>query len=192
MPFEELREEGHEVTGLFYNPNVHPLIEFRRRLKAQRVLQERLPIAVIYVEEYGLREFLEAVDWRGGGRCEDCYRLRLSRTARKAADRGMDAMTTTLLSSRHQDHQLIRRVGEECAEQAGVEFLYRNWRPLAEESHRRAQKMNLYLQSYCGCIFSECERYRETSRHLYRGPGPLEEPQPPTSREGGVNADERR
>ncbi len=85
----------------------------------------------------------------------------------------MEAMTTTLLSSRHQDHDLIRRIGEGCAQEAGVEFLYRDWRPAAEESHRRAQKMNLYLQSYCGCVFSECERYRDTARHIYHGPGPV-------------------
>jgi predicted adenine nucleotide alpha hydrolase (AANH) superfamily ATPase len=35
-PLRRLREQGHEVTGLFYNPNIHPYQEFRRRLDAVR------------------------------------------------------------------------------------------------------------------------------------------------------------
>ncbi len=171
-PYEALIEDGHEVTGYFYNPNIHPLIEFRRRKKAQKVLQERLPIRVIYEEDYGLREYLQHVGWRGDARCAGCYRLRLGRTAREAADRGFGAFSTTLLGSGHQDHELIAGVARQCAQEAGTEFLYRDWRPLAEESHERARSMNLYLQNYCGCVFSECERFRDTSRHLYRGPGP--------------------
>jgi len=170
-PWERLTAEGHDVTALFYNPNIHPLIEFRRRLKAVRVLQERMPIEVVYVEEYGLTEFLEAVHRQGERRCEDCYRLRLGRTARDAAAGGFDAFTTTLLGSTHQNLALVARVGRECAAQAGVEFLDADWRSLAEGGHARAKQLRLYTQSYCGCIFSEYDRYKDTSRHVYRGPG---------------------
>jgi hypothetical protein len=175
-PFERLEAEGHEVTGYFCNPNIHPLIEFRRRLKAVKVLQERLPLAVIHEEEYGLTEYLDAVNWRGPDRCADCYRLRLRRTARTAAGRGFDAFTTTLLSSTHQDHDLVRRIGREEAEAAGTAFLCADWREHAEAGHERARKMNLYLQNYCGCVFSERERFEDTTKHLYRGPGPKVEP----------------
>ncbi len=174
-PHEALTGEGHEVVAFFYNPNIHPFIELRRRMKAQRVLQERVPLRVIYEEEYGLRRFLEQVDWRGEGRCGDCYALRLGRTARLAAEGGFDAFTTTLLGSPQQDHDLVRRVGERCGAGGGVEFLYRNWRPLAAEGHERAGTMRLYRQNYCGCVFSEWERFRDTTRHVYRGPGPLQE-----------------
>jgi hypothetical protein len=170
-PYEQLTDEGHEVTGFFFNPNIHPLIEFRRRLKALKVLQERLPVEVIYEEDYGLYQYLEAVDWRSDHRCADCYRLRLDRTARETAERGFDAFTTTLFTSTHQDHETIREVGTRCAEQHGVEFLVRDWRDLAEHNHQQAKKMNLYRQQYCGCIFSENERYKDTTRHLYRGGG---------------------
>ncbi len=118
-PFEQLTGAGHRVTGCFFNPNIHPLIEFRRRLKAVRVLQERAADARHLREDYGLVAYLDAVDWHSPARCEGCYRLRLVHTARLAADRHFDAFTTTLLSSTHQDHELIRRVGEEAAEQSG-------------------------------------------------------------------------
>jgi predicted adenine nucleotide alpha hydrolase (AANH) superfamily ATPase len=173
-PFEQLTGEGHEVGGHFCNPNIHPFIEFRRRMKALKVLQERMPINVVYEETYGLPDYLAAVRWSGEAaeRCADCYRLRLARTAEQAAVRGFSAFTTTLLGSVQQDHELIRRVGEECAREAGVEFHYADWRPVADECHRRAREMKLYLQSYCGCVFSEWERFRDTARHVYRGQGP--------------------
>jgi len=167
-PFRELSAEGHAVTALFYNPNVHLLIEFRRRLKAMKVLQEHQPIPVIYVEQYGLREFLENVNWRGDERCTDCYRLRLDRTAHEARERGFEAISTTLLGSTHQDHDLIRQVGVECALREGLQFVARDWRPLAEEGHREASRLHLYRQQYCGCIFSEYDRFKDGSKHLYR------------------------
>jgi predicted adenine nucleotide alpha hydrolase (AANH) superfamily ATPase len=163
------------VLGFWYNPNVHLFVEFRRRMKALKVLQERLPLPIVYDEEYGLERFLCGTRWQDSPaeRCASCYRLRLGRTAQEAARRGMAAFTSTLLSSTHQDHGLVRRVGEECAAEHGVEFLYADWRPVSEESHERARAMGLYLQGYCGCVFSEWERYRDTSVHAYKGSGPL-------------------
>jgi hypothetical protein len=95
--------------------------------------------------------------------------LRLTRAAGKAREEACDAFSSTLCASTHQDHALIRAVGEESGRAAGVQFLYRDWRSLAEESHKRASHYNLYLQQYCGCIFSECERFKDTTKHLYGG-----------------------
>lgn len=174
-PFEELEAEGHDVTGYFYNPNIHPLIEFRRRLKSVKVLQERMPVEVIYEEAYGLQHFLEEVDWRSGRRCRDCYRLRLERTAEVAAREGAEAITTTLFTSPHQDHELVAEVGRKCAERLGIDFLYRDWRDMAEGNRERARDLGLYLQQYCGCMFSEYDRFKDTGRHLYKGSGPAGE-----------------
>ncbi|MCK4375448.1 MAG: epoxyqueuosine reductase QueH [Candidatus Brocadiae bacterium] len=186
-PYEQLAGRRHDVTGYFYNPNIHPLIEFRRRKKALKVLQERMPISAVYEEDYGLMDYLAAVRWSSSDRserCADCYRLRLARTAQEAARRGFEAISTTLLGSSRQDHALIKLIGEECARESGLRFFHADWRPLAEGAHQRAKEMGLYLQNYCGCIFSEWERFRDTARHVYRGPGPAvpcEEPlEPPT------------
>jgi predicted adenine nucleotide alpha hydrolase (AANH) superfamily ATPase len=168
-PYESLTVAGHDVTVHFRNPNIHPLIEFRRRLKAMKVLQERMPFDAVYEEDYGLAYYLRSVRWDGPHRCRDCYRLRLEGTAGLAARRGFDAFATTLLGSTHQDHELIARTAHECAAAAGATFLAKDWRPLAADGHRRAKEWRLYLQQYCGCIFSEWERYRRTTTHLYRG-----------------------
>jgi hypothetical protein len=153
----------------FTNPNIHPLIEFRRRLKAVRALADHARVRLVADDRYGLRRFLEAVPWDRPERCLACYRLRLAETARVAAQEGFSAITTTLLASVHQDHDAVRRVGEEEAARRGLAFFYDDWRPLAEHGHAEARRMSLYRQQYCGCVFSEEERFSPTRLHLYRG-----------------------
>lgn len=177
-PLEELRGEGMEVTGYFYNPNIHPLLEFRKRLKALKVMQEAAGVEVIWEEEYGLGGFLQAVYGQPGPRCELCWALRMGATARLAGERGFDAFSTTLLISPHQDHEAVRRIAQEAAERCRVTFLYRDFRPLRGRSEEMAKKRMLYRQQYCGCLFSEYERYKDTTRELYRGSLPREERKP--------------
>ncbi|MFH1550315.1 MAG: epoxyqueuosine reductase QueH [Planctomycetota bacterium] len=168
-----LTDAGHKVEGFFYNPNIHPLIEFRRRLKSVRVLQEQLKFPLRAVEEYGLRRFLRLVAFREdqSERCPLCYRQRLYRTAQHAAENGYDAFTTTLLSSTHQDHNQIAEIGREAAARAGSKFYYQDFRPDSKAAHEEAKRRQLYLQNYCGCIYSEYERYRDTTKELYKGKG---------------------
>ncbi|HUX01358.1 MAG TPA: epoxyqueuosine reductase QueH [Phycisphaerae bacterium] len=158
-------------TAFFYNPNIHPLLEFRRRLKAVRTLADRKRLDLLADDRYDLREFLHAVPWDRPERCPACYRMRLEETARVAAERGFAAMTTTLLASTHQDHDAVRCIGEEAARAKGLAFHYEDWRPLAARGHEEAARSSLYRQQYCGCIFSEEERFAPTSVHVYRGGG---------------------
>ncbi len=168
-PLEELRKENIYVHGYFYNPNIHPLLEFRKRLKAVHIFQESDPLIVDYCEEYGLMEYLKNVNYEGDNRCEDCYRLRLRTTACYAREKGFDAFSSTLLFSEHQDHERVKKIGEQVSEQIGIPFEYRDYRYLCECSREIASKKMLYKQSYCGCIFSEYERYKDTTRNLYQG-----------------------
>lgn len=168
-PVRALREEGFAVTGLFYNPNIHPFMEFQKRLKAAKIAAERLKLEVSFDENYGLIPFLrfvvtnKAADFSPRVRCEICYRMRLERTAEFAAKDKFPLFTTTLLSSPHQNQELLRKIGEEAGAKFGVKFLYRDMRALHEESKKKAKKMSLYSQQYCGCIFSEYERYGSTT-----------------------------
>jgi len=171
-PLEALRAEGMELSGFFYNPNIHPFLEFRKRVKAVRVFLERDDLPVEIIEEYGLDQFVrEVYAPTKRARCENCLFLRLHRTAGRAREKGLESFTTTLLGSPDQDHALVREVGLRVAAATGVNFLYRDFRPLHERSHEAARQRQLYLQSYCGCCFSEYERYRDTTRELYRGGG---------------------
>ena len=157
-----------EVLPFFYNPNIHPLLEFRKRLKAVDVFAEREKIEIAADRTYGLQRFLGLVPPDGAGRCELCYRDRLGRTARYAAETGAGAFSTTMVSSTHQDHDAIRRAGEEAAGEPAVEFVYIDLRSQAAAGQATAKKMSLYRQQYCGCIFSEDERYKDTNTEIHR------------------------
>ncbi len=162
-----------DLAGIFfYNPNIHPLLEFRRREKALRVYLERDPLSAEIDAEYGLRAYLARVAEGGRvpesrrDRCRRCYRMRLEKTAELAAARGLAAISTTLLASREQDRDLVAEAGREAAERYGLEFAEADLRRvLPEEKMLRG----IYRQQYCGCIFSEEERYRDGNKHLYRG-----------------------
>lgn len=165
-------EPGGASPVVFWgNPNIHPLIEWRRRLKAVKMLVERARLPLIADETYGLVDFCRAVHGHEAvpERCARCYALRLGRAAQVARKAGCAAFTSTLVTSRHQDHALIRAAGEAAAAAEGVPFLYLDAR--AAEPDPDLVKM-LYHQQYCGCIFSEFDRFQDTSTHLWPPPAP--------------------
>lgn len=110
-------------------------------------------------DNYGLRDFVTSVVGDIDGRCSHCYDCRLEETARHASENGFTAFSTTLLISPYQNHELIISTAEQKAKKYGVEFLYRDFRPNFREGQRRAREKGLYMQKYCGCIFSEEDRY---------------------------------
>ena len=164
-----LREEGHEVTAFWYNPNVQPYKEFEARLQAFEEVCEAEGFAALVDPKYEPEEWLRAA-LEEDRRCVHCYRDRLHRTAREAADLGFDAFTTTLLASPYQDHGLAMTTGEEAAEEAGVAFLYRDFREHWRESRRRTFELGVYMQKYCGCIFSERDRFLGEPQEPGEGP----------------------
>jgi hypothetical protein len=154
-----LREEGFDVTAFWYNPNIHPFTEHRSRLEAMRSLAQAMNLPLIVWEGYEMIDYFRAVVGHEGDRCGDCFRLRLGKTAAVARERGLEAFTTTLLISPYQKHELLREVGEEVGREQGVEFYYQDFRPGFRESQRLSREFNLYHQKYCGCVYSEWERY---------------------------------
>ena len=170
----ELGEITANFHLFFYNPNIHPLLEYRKRLKSVHVLNERLRLPLQVQGEYGLEPFLRTV-WKDGaaGRCDRCYAVRLVETARQAATAGFRRFSSTLCVSPHQSHEAIRAAGDAAGRAHGVEFVYADLRPWREKTPPRA---GLYHQSYCGCIFSENERYADSDRECYRGAADGSEP----------------
>ena len=135
--FEALSNEGFEVIGYFHNPNIHPLIEFRRRLKAVKVLRDRNMLKILCDEEYGLREYLRKVSGRDDNRCSACYEMRLDNACAKAKKLDINYVTTTLLGSPHQDVELIAGIGQERADKHGIKFLERDFRQFQESGDIR-------------------------------------------------------
>lgn len=160
-PLAVLRDEGWDVSGWFYNPNIHPYREWqhRRDTLAQYAALTQFPVT--WVEGYDLPAFLQEALAAGSDRCLSCYRRRLSSVARAAREGGYDAFSTTLLVSPYQRHDELRRLGEEIARTEGIPFVYRDFRPGFRAAQARAKELELYRQPYCGCIFSERERYQK-------------------------------
>ena len=158
-PLKELRTRGHDVTGLFYNPNIHPYQEYDRRLQTIRDYAEKTLLNMIWAEGYPVEEFLRHVASRPEERCVYCLTDRMKYAAEKARQENFDAFTSTLLYSRFQKHDLIREIGEAVGRLSGVEFLYQDFRAGWNEGVRISKELGMYRQPYCGCIYSEKERF---------------------------------
>lgn len=158
-PLRKLRDEGMYVSGYFYNPNIHPYTEFRKRLSTVQDYAEHAVLPLEIDDAYDLRTFLSGVLDNGKERCLFCYRFRLERAFRKGIQEKVDAVTTTLLYSKYQRHDDIRKIGEALSDSYGIPFLYRDFRTGWREGVVESKALNMYRQQYCGCIFSEAERY---------------------------------
>jgi len=160
--FRTLAGRGMDFAGFYYNPNIHPLMEYLRRKEALAEVGRRMSVEIAFADqEYDPAVFLRQAAFREADRCRSCYALRLDRAAREARDKGFEGFTTTLLYSKYQDHEAIRAAGEAAAEAHGVAFAYEDFRPGWDEGIRLSKEWELYRQPYCGCIFSEFDRYRK-------------------------------
>jgi predicted adenine nucleotide alpha hydrolase (AANH) superfamily ATPase len=158
-PLERIKERGNEAVGYFFNPNIHPYQEYQKRLNALEIFSEKVGWKVIYRDEYLLEEFLRNVSHRVKERCHYCYSVRIEATAQEAKKERFDSFSTTLLQSSHQNHALIRQTGERVALEVGIPFYYEDFRQGWRRGVEVSKAMGLYRQQYCGCIYSERERF---------------------------------
>ena len=158
-PVPALREEGLETVGYFFNPNIHPYNEWLQRRQALETYAAAADLKVIYDDKYNPRDYFQKVAFRESHRCLICYQMRLRQAAHIARRGRFDYFSTTLLVSKHQKHEVIREVGEAIGAEYGVPFLYRDFRAGFRQTGETARAMGLYRQQYCGCLYSEVERY---------------------------------
>ena len=156
-PVPAFREQGQQVTGFFFNPNIQPDDEHARRLDALESFSPALGLDLVIAAAPG-GDSGSAAAGRADERCRRCYELRLRATAREARRSGFDAFSTTLLYSIHQKHELVRAVATEVARAEGVPFFYRDLREGWVEGGRSYRESGLYRQRYCGCLLSKLER----------------------------------
>ncbi len=167
-PLQVLRAESFEVTGYFYNPNIHPYREFKRRIAALVTFAEKKKFALEIDRNYGLTEYLRRVVHHEDKRCSICYDMRLGRAAARAAELGLDGFSTTLLYSKYQNHTLLKEKCARLAQKHGLQFVYRDFREGWQQGIDQSIAMDLYRQPYCGCIYSEQERYDKKLRKQLR------------------------
>lgn len=166
-PVQKLRADGIEPTGYFFNPNIHPYKEWEMRLKAAKDFASKADMNMLTDENYMLRDFLKkalAAEAVENGRCRMCYTWRLEQAAKFAVENGFDAFTSTLFYSIYQQHDLMKETAEFFGKKYGITFYYEDFRVGWQEGIDKSIELELYRQPYCGCIFSEEERYSKAIR----------------------------
>ena len=161
---EVLRTDKIEVTGFWFNPNIHPITEYRARRNCLREYAQTIDLSLIEKNDYALRPFIRSVAEDIERRCGKCYEIRLFEAAKQAKEGGFDSFTSSLFISPYQNHELMRETAERAAEEYGVDFLYRDFRPYFRAGQDFAREHGFYMQKYCGCVFSEEERYLKRNK----------------------------
>ncbi|MDP4181097.1 MAG: epoxyqueuosine reductase QueH [Bacillota bacterium] len=160
-PISVIREEKIDFKGIFFNPNIHPIEEFKLRKDNVNILSEKLNFDVDYFEDFRQDEW-ENFKGSEEQRCNFCYAMRIDKVASYAAQKGFDAFTTTLLVSPYQKHDLIRALGDTAAKKYGVNFYYKDFRHGFRQGQQQAKDLGLYRQKFCGCIAS----YQEAANRV--------------------------
>ena len=157
-PYYHLKEK-FELYGFRYNPNIHPYQEYQKRMETLKKFAEEENIKMIWKDEYKLETFLRQSSFREKLRCNFCYYDRLKYAAIIAKRGNFDYFTTTLLYSKFQNHDLLKQTAESVAKEYHIPFYYEDFREYWKEGIKLSKEREMYRQQYCGCIYSEYERY---------------------------------
>lgn len=154
-----------DIDLYYYNPNISPRAEYDARIAELERLVNRMPhenALRVIPGDYDNDAFMELCrghedDPEGGARCALCFRMRLAATAALAKALGSDYFTTTLSISPLKDAQLLNAIGAGLAGEAGVRWLYSDFKK--KNGYKRSCELSraygLYRQDYCGCAFSK-------------------------------------
>jgi epoxyqueuosine reductase len=159
FPIQFLKKETMDVVGYFFKSNIHPYTECRKRLEALETYAKAIHLKLIIEEEYNLESFIQDVVFRESDRCRLCYHARLKSTAVLAKKEKFDCFSTTLLYSKFQNHELIKIIGENIGGSVGIDFFYHDFRIGWKQGIEESKRMGMYRQQYCGCIYSEKDRF---------------------------------
>lgn len=164
---ERLMCDGHTVTGFFYNPNIHPVDEYEKRIEEARKAARQLGIELVE-GLYDRERWFESVkgleyEPEGKGRCEVCFRLRLEKTYEYLRKKMFGAFTTTLTVSPVKDALMVNAIGREIG---GDKFISADFKKKGgyQRAIELSKEWGLYRQHYCGCIYSLEEKYKKEKR----------------------------
>ncbi len=159
FPIQFLKNADMDIMGFFYRHNIHPYSECKKRQETLENYAKSIDLKLILQEGYELENFLQNVVFRESERCKFCYYERMRSTALFAKRGKFDYFSTTLLYSKFQNHNLIRSIGEAVGKSVGVKFFYHDFREGWKEGVEESKRLRMYRQQYCGCIYSEKERF---------------------------------
>lgn len=179
-PLGILREMQAELTGFFFNPNIHPSREYLQRGETLATYADQAGLPIIW-GDYRPEDYFQGVNHREEERCQICYRIRLEAAAGLAKNQGFEGFTSTLLYSRFQKHDIIREVGRQIARETSIPFIDQDFRRGWQEGVAISKEMGMYRQNYCGCLYSERDRNRSQVNGFFQGKPLAKFPQAPGS-----------
>ncbi len=157
---EKLARQGRAFTVLFYNPNIDTEAEYQKRLAENKRVCARfgVPFAELPYEPEVWRQAVQGLEEEPerGKRCSVCFRLRLERAARYAKENGFTSFSSVLGISRHKDLDQVNEQAVLAAQKEGIAYDLTNWRKGGTQELKNAlmREMQIYNQTYCGCIYS--------------------------------------
>lgn len=162
--------EKFDIISFWFNPNIQPAEENHLRKTAMLEMAAKKGFSVNFRTEYPESLWLENARSAGPDRCRFCYYLRMKEAAKAARECNAEGFSTTLLSSPYQKHELIRETAMKVAEEENIKFVYVDFRPFFYEGKKQAKEMGLYMQKYCGCLFSKDEaEMQRASKNVVSG-----------------------
>ena len=148
------------LTAIWYNPNIHPKVEYERRKNAFIEFCCLKDCNHVILDDYNMNRHIENVvlnvgkDKEFASRCEYCYYMRLKEVFKYASENGFDMVATTLTISPYQNHELIEKVGRKLSEEYNIEYITTDYSVHFREGQKMAREIGIYMQKYCGCVFS--------------------------------------
>ncbi|OQY01683.1 MAG: hypothetical protein B6I26_03550 [Desulfobacteraceae bacterium 4572_130] len=158
-PIKVLKKKEMDIVGFFFRHNIHPFTECIKRENTLKKYADDIDLKVIYQKDYNIENFIQSVVFREQKRCRSCYYARLIASAKIAKKGKFDGFTSTLLYSKFQNHELIYDIGKSIEKKYGIKFIYKDFRMGWEKGIKESKKLSMYRQQYCGCIYSEKQRY---------------------------------
>ena len=159
-PISHLKDMGYSVVVYFYNPNIHPEVEYRKRLDAEITLCKNFGVELIE-GEYDTDKFFDCakgleLEPEKGKRCDKCFELRLKQTAELAIKSGIKNFTTSIVISPHKNFQKLTDIGERIAKEYGLNYIAIDFKKKDGflKTNKISKELGLYRQNYCGCKFS--------------------------------------
>jgi len=163
FPVSELKSKGIEIEGLYYNPNIHPYEEFKKREDQVKKLAKIYDLKIHFLPDFE-QELWEEMKNSDKNRCNMCYQKRIARLFQFAKLQKFDAVTTSLLVSPYQDHDQIKELGEKYSNKYNIPFYYEDFRVGYREGQKKAKEHGFYQQRYCGCMLSLLETIDQISK----------------------------
>ena len=154
-----------DITILYYNPNIYPYEEYKKRKDEQIRLISNFKSVKIIDCDYDNDIYNEVIkglenEPERGNRCTKCFYLRLDKTGEIAKKNNFEYFGTTLTVSPYKNAKLLNEIGEDISKKYDIKWLYSDFKKNDgyKKSIELSKKYDLYRQDYCGCIYSKRDK----------------------------------